>query len=300
MKKGLLLIISAVFTVYGCKTKETRFVFEHVHIPSVIQDKAEQREYLSYHYWDNMPWEDTSLLITPILIKQPYFEYLSVISELGLSKAEDRLKELAAKSSSSSKSVSEAFLQLFEETLDHPNSPMKHEKLYMAVLNEYIRNLNSNDPLKEKLNWDRELLNKNKVGDVCEDFKIVFTDGSVNSLHSISSEYILIFFFEPDCRVCKESLEYAQKSDIINRFKERNMVLAIYSGENITLFEEVAGSFPGGWRVGHDLNNMIALDRLYDRRASPSVFILDKEKKVLLKDGDIESAEALINKLLAK
>ena len=300
MKKGLLLIISALFIVYGCKTKETRFVFEHVHIPSVIQDKAEQREYLSYHYWDNMPWKDTSLSITPIIIKQPYFEYLSVINELGLSKAESRLKELAGKSSSSSKSVSETFLQLFEETLDNPNSPMRQERLYMAVIDEYIKNLDNGDPLKDRLIWERELLNKNKVGDTAEDFKIIFTDGSVNSLHSISSDYTFIFFFEPDCRVCKESMEYAQKSEIVNKFKDKNQILAIYTGENISLFEQVASSFPSGWRVGHDLNNMIALERLYDRRASPSVYILDKEKKVLLKDGDIESAEAIINKLLAK
>jgi hypothetical protein len=41
---------------------------------------------------------------------------------------------------------------------------------------------------------------------------------------------------------------------------------------------------------------MITRDRLYDRRASPSVYLLDKDKKVLLKDGDIETAEKIIEK----
>ena len=300
MKKGMLIIVSLFILTTGCKTDETRFVFEHVHIPSVIQDKAEQREYLSHHFWDSMPWNDSTININEKDLRQPYYEYLSVINGLGLSKAQDRLSELAEKTSNSSKDISESFLSLFEESLDHPNSPMRQEKLYISVIEVYIKNLDESNPAKNKLLWDRDLLIKNRIGDLAEDFQIVFYNGPVQSLHSILSDYTLIFFFEPDCSVCKESINYANNSQAINIFKDRYQIIAIYTGQDISSYEKVAHSFPAGWKVGQDLNNTITVKRLYDRRASPSVYILDKDKKVLMKDGDIKSAEELINIILTK
>ncbi|MBP9977951.1 MAG: hypothetical protein KBE96_01640, partial [Bacteroidales bacterium] len=126
---------------------------------------------------------------------------------------------------------------------------------------------------------------------------ILFSDGSSSNLHNIKSDFIMILFFEPDCNACKESISFAENSSIIKKFQERYISLAIYTGNDSYYLERGGSLFSKKWRVGSDLNSMITRERLYDRRASPSVYLLDKEKRVLLKDGDIATAEKIIEKI---
>ncbi|MBP9583681.1 MAG: hypothetical protein KBE26_00505, partial [Bacteroidales bacterium] len=93
------------------------------------------------------------------------------------------------------------------------------------------------------------------------------------------------------------SISFAENSAIIKKFQERYISLAIYTGNDSYYLERGGALFSKKWRVGSDLNSMITRERLYDRRASPSVYLLDKEKRVLLKDGDIATAEKIIEKI---
>ena len=296
--KTFRLFVILILILTGCKTKEESYSFTYSQLPSVIRDIAKQREYLSTHFWDNLPWDETTIRITADVIRRPYYEYLGIINETGFAKAEKHLKDLAYKSSSSTSYIAESFLLLFDESLNNPNSPLRHEKLYQTVIDEYIKNLPDTSSTKGKLQWERELLIKNRVGEISENFSILFTDGSISSLHSINSDYTLIFFFEPECNACKESIVYAENSQILLDFKSKNRILAIYTGHNFQAYEQAAITFPDDWRVGRDLNNMISYDRLYDRRASPSIYLLDNKKNVLMKDGDIDSVEKLIGELI--
>lgn len=298
MKKLLQIIIVLTLLITGCKSFEAGFKFERPDIPSMIQGELEQREYLSTHFWDKIPWNDSTVLMTSEMIRKPYYEFLGVINQLGLSKASKLLQELAARSASSSNSISNSFYVMFEESLNNPNSPMREESLYLIVIDEFIRNLLDNDELKNKLIWDRELIIKNREGEIAENFTISFADGSIASLRSIASKYTLIFFFDPDCNACKEGLLFAENSPVIQHFMSKYSALAIYTGEDIQSFERVAAVFPKGWKAGRDLNNMVINERLYDRRPSPSVYLLDKEKRVIMKDGDIETAEKIIEEFI--
>lgn len=296
MKKVLITIPLLLLLLTGCKENVKQYRFEYPHIPSVIQEKSEQREYLSLHFWDNLPWDDSTVNITEKHLRIPYYEYLELINDLGVSKAGKLLNDLASKSSQSTPSISSAFLILFEESLNHPNSPMRHDALYLNVVDAYIQYFPADSEERKRLIEEREILLKNRIGEISEDFTILFSDGSSSNLHNIKSDFIMILFFEPDCNSCKESISFAENSAIIKKFQERYISLAIYTGNDSYYLERGGSLFSKRWKVGSDLNGMITRDRLYDRRASPSVYLLDKDKKVLLKDGDIETAEKIIEK----
>lgn len=294
MKKVLITILLLLLVFAGCKEKSHVYRFEYTHIPSVIQEKSEQREYLSLHFWDNLPWDDSTVNITENHLRVPYYEYLQIIKDFGVSKAGKLLNDLAKKSSLSTKPISSSLLTLFEESLNDPNSPMRHDALYLNVIEAYIQNLPVFSEDRLRLIEEREMLLKNRIGEISEDFTILYSDGSTSTLHNIKSDYTLILFFEPNCRACKESIIFAEKSKIIKDFQKRFISLAIYTGNNSNYLESAQSLLRNTWKVGSDLNGMITRDKLYDRRASPSVYLLDKEKKVLLKDGDMESAEKFI------
>lgn len=289
MKKQLFVLLTLLIFFPGCNNVQREFEYSYPQIPSIIQDDVLRRAYLAEHYWDKVPWDDTTITISNDKLRKHFYEYLTLINETGLSQANILLNDLASKASSAPYSFTEPFLILFDESLNHPNSPMRHEGLYKSVVDIYIENLPEDSSIREKLKWERELLVKNSVGKIAEDFNILFEDGGVIKLHKIESELTLIYFFEPDCNSCKEGVSLAESNDAFSRFKKRHSVIAVYTGEDIRSYEMVAGSFPAGWKTGRDINNEVTVNRLYDRRASPSIYLLDKDKRVLIKDGDVES-----------
>jgi hypothetical protein len=68
----------------------------------------------------------------------------------------------------------------------------------------------------------------------------------------------------------------------------------------MAIWEAHSRTFPGNWEVGHDKDNMIVNESIYDRRASPSIYILDENKKVILKDASAYEAEAFIAEKIIK
>ena len=104
--------------------------------------------------------------ITEKHLRIPYYEYLELINDLGVSKAGKLLNDLASKSSQSSPSISSAFLILFEESLNHPNSPMRHDALYLNVVDAYIQYFPADSEERKRLIEEREILLKNRIGEI--------------------------------------------------------------------------------------------------------------------------------------
>jgi peroxiredoxin len=111
------------------------------------------------------------------------------------------------------------------------------------------------------------------------------TTGAWHELHKDESEYIVLFFWEPDCDHCVESAP--KLSDIYDKYKDKGVsIWAICTGydtpewrafikENNMNFLNVADN-----ATDEFLNN---LREAYDIYFTPEIFILDKDKKIITK-----------------
>ena len=54
---------------------------------------------------------------------------------------------------------------------------------------------------------------------------------------------------------------------------------------------------PSHWLSGYDPDGVIRADNIYYVRAIPSVYLLDGEKRILMKDADPHAAAAYIENL---
>ena len=83
--------------------------------------------------------------------------------------------------------------------------------------------------------------------------------------------------------------------EIINVLKEqpvissliksgRMAVLNIYIDEDIQAWRSYMSVYPEQWYNGFDPDLVVRNDELYNIRAIPSLYLLDKEKNVLMKD----------------
>ena len=77
----------------------------------------------------------------------------------------------------------------------------------------------------------------------------------------------------------------------------RLAVVNVYIDEDLSAWYEYMPIYPEDWYNGFDPNGVIRADTLYNVRAIPSLYLLDKDKIVLAKDAPQENVFAFLERL---
>ena len=118
------------------------------------------------------------------------------------------------------------------------------------------------------------------------DFSVMDMKGNYLHLYSINSPFLLLIFNHPECSLCHKTEENIESNSFIQRLliESKLKVLAITIDAERGEWERHA--YPKNWIVGLDVSKEIYSKRLYDIQRLPSLYLLDKEKRVLLKEAD--------------
>ena len=173
------------------------------------------------------------------------------------------------------------FLVLADKYLYDPNSPYRNDEQYLLFL-QYA----AEQQLQEYVNNPRyqkhyTLVQKNRVGHKAMDFAYTTQAGNKGRLYDLQGPYILLFFHDPDCEECqyvKQQLESQQKA-----FAQKGVqVVAVYIDDEVAQWQKV--EYPSAWLCVYaaDIDNKA----LYDIRALPTLYLLDAQKQVVVKDGN--------------
>ncbi|MDE5871297.1 MAG: DUF5106 domain-containing protein, partial [Muribaculaceae bacterium] len=89
----------------------------------------------------------------------------------------------------------------------------------------------------------------------------------------------------PECPHCPAILQKIARDPKVNAAINANAlkVLAIYAEGKRDVWEKTKSEMPSKWTVGYDLSDILDND-LYDLPAMPIVYLLDGEKRVIIKD----------------
>lgn len=84
-----------------------------------------------------------------------------------------------------------------------------------------------------------------------------------------------------------------KNAPIINQLLEqkRLTVLSIYPDEELDEWRKHLNEFPKEWVNGYDKTFAIKEQQLYDLKAIPTLYLLNKDKTVLLKDAPAQTIE---------
>ena len=136
-----------------------------------------------------------------------------------------------------------------------------------------------------------ELALKNRPGDPAADFTFLRRDGSRGRMSEIGAPYLLLYFNDPECDDCRRVKRQLAESPVLNRRLEdgRLRLLSIdVTGGNGTREQE---SVPPGWIDGCDEGEQLTRKEVYDLKAMPTLYLLDEQKRVVLKDTTPERIE---------
>lgn len=264
----------------------TKFVLPQ--IPPMLDTPELRADYLIRHYWDNVNFADTNYIHHPDITEQAWVDYIHILRVAPATLATTSLNSLFQRAKVNKK-VFHYFADLAEKYLYDPNSPMRNEELYIPVLDAMLEGNLLDETEKILPQGRRTLAEKNRPGRVAADFRYTLASGKSGSLHDVKAEYTLLFFNNPGCHACKEGIEELKHAPTINAEKQagRLKILAIYPDEEKEEWDKHLPDFPQEWINGYDKQLVIIKNNLYDLKAIPTLYLLDKDKKVLLKDATV-------------
>lgn len=188
--------------------------------------------------------------------------------------------------------------RLADTYLNSPASPFRNETLYIRLL----KSLLAVDSLPEEVKLRAEdrlhTASLNRPGTIATDFQFVDRNGNRHNLHRFAGEEFLLIFYDPECAHCSGILRHLANDEAIESAISHGSltVLAIYAEGKKDVWDDTKWDMPLNWTVGYDLTGILDKD-LYDLPAMPILYLLDAEKRVILKDP---YPQALHNFLLGK
>lgn len=266
------------------KTKEFRLP----DVPVTLTAPEDRAAYLSLHYWDHFDFADTSLISRPEITEQAFVDFLSILPYTNQAPAAvDTLFRRAA----TGQEMLYHFIGLSDKYLYEPNSPMHDEELHILVLRALLDNPRLSDTDKARPRYLLEMAMKNRPGDVAADFTVTCRDGRRRQLSGIKADYVLVYFNDPDCEDCHRVKELLSSSPVVNRLLEsgRLKLLSVCVEGKTPAWEKA--DFPKSWIDGYDDGRRLTREQVYDLKAMPTLYLLDAEKRVILKDASFKQVE---------
>ena len=175
------------------------------------------------------------------------------------------------------------FLTLAEKYLYDPNSPYRNNERYLQFLQYAATHQLADYTTNTRYKKHYTMVQKNRVGTPAADFPFTTQAGEEGHLYNLQSPYILLFFHDPDCEECqfvKQQLENQHA-----HFAQKGVqVMAVYIDDEIEAWK--SASYPPAWLSVYAPE--IDQQDLYNIKALPTLYLLDTQKRVLLKDVRLE------------
>lgn len=262
--------------------------FPFIEIPSLITQPEEQRNYYLKHYWDNYDFSDTVLVNNECVAEQGVAELLFVLLDSSTSDKQIQycFKQICC-SMEKYPHVYKVFSNLIDDYLYNPNSPYYSEKLYAFYL-ERILSSEMQESYKSTFRFKLDLIKRNNPGNIASSFVYYLPDGTKTSLAEtvVSGKYLVLFFYDPDCPQCHKIVDDMIADESLKKAVDdgKVTVLAVYTEGDEDVWLRSLNDMPESWIIGNDklfINN----NALYDLKAMPSLYLLDANKRVILKDA---------------
>ena len=292
-----------LFVLWACTLVQAQAQqsFPYPAIPDTLRSVEQRAGYLSEHYWDNYNFADTLLLKSKEVTEQGFVNFIDILNRFNLDNASKGVahKDIAQKGITrkditqkgiaqkditqqditqqgiacftrkafSNAAAKERFENLIEHYFEDQLSPVRNDRVYLIFLEEMKNSPCFDETEKERIAFKIKTTNKNLPGDIAINFKFKDENGKEHQLSDYKDQKVILYFYDPDCENCHEVSAWLKQQTIPADIK----VLKMIADNHISYI--------------YSLKNM------------PTIFLLDKENKVILKDC---TAQELIENISTK
>ena len=287
-----------LFALWACTLVQAQAQqsFPYPAIPDTLRSVEQRAGYLSEHYWDNYNFADTLLLKSKEMTEQGFVNFIDILNRFNLDYASKGVahKDIAQKDITrkditrkgiaqkditqkgiacftrkafSNAAAKERFENLIEHYFEDQLSPVRNDRVYLIFLEEMKNSPCFDETEKERIAFKIKTTNKNLPGDIAINFKFKDESGKEHQLSDYKDQKVILYFYDPDCENCHEVSAWLKQQTIPADIKVIKMIA----------------------------DNHISY--MYSLKNMPTIFLLDKENKVILKDC---TAQELIENISTK
>lgn len=260
--------------------------FVHPHIPDTIEDENGRLEFFILQYWDNYDFEDPYIFLEGDLM----LEYFVRLKDVPYSVSNESIFQTLSNASKSNLIFS-LFIDAYRIYLMNPDSYFCDYERYLAVAEFVLANEKIPQSKKSDFLLEKEIILTNRIGDPATDFVVRDKNGNPIELYNTEADYVLLFFHNPNCGICVENKEMLSNSKIINKMIDEGKlkVFTVCPYDEYELWSNT--EYPENWLNGFDKEGQINRNKLYYFIESSSLYLLDKNKRILKKDIRLELLE---------
>lgn len=261
--------------------------------------------FVKSHYWDDVDFADSSLLRTPFFEKKldDYYKYYvspepdSIISDVNYMLLASRESE-------------EMFHYLLGKFTDKYINPeiMGQDKVFIFLFNNFFSKGDTswlNEKQREYVFNRAYFLMANQIGEAGANMLLTSLSEKPQSLYDVKAPYTFVVFWDPNCGHCKETLPVI---DSIYKAKWKAMGVQIFAVniDNKSLKEwktYIKDHHIEDWVHVYETNaqreavlksGQPNFRQLYDVYQTPTLFLLDKDKRIIAKKLDVEKFDQVL------
>lgn len=267
-------------------------VFTLPEVPVMLQSPEDRLDFVVRHYWDCFDFTDTAYIHVPDVTEQALVDYMDLLVRVPSALSDSCLTGVLRQASQERRMLG-YFASTLRRYLFDPNSPLRNEELYGPVGRFLASSPLVDEAVRSRAAHDLKLIGMNRVGSLAADFVYTLPSGAQKRMHDLRSPYTLLLFYNPDCHGCAETLAAMKASAVLNGADVARQVkiLAFYPDEDHDIWMKHRNEIPDGWVNSYDKELVVLSEERYDLKAMPTLYLLDKDKKVLLKDASVKEIE---------
>lgn len=306
MKTRLLPALCCVLLLVSCadrnSSREVRIrPFPLPEAPGMITDMLERQEYLTGHYWDGFfegEWPTDSAHVLGIAdaeVEQNISTFILLLEGQPMDKAQADVRRLfdmieQKQAADTSSLVYLRMTELVSKYLYDPNSPVRSEDYYLPFVEGMAKSRFTDDARRAGYEFELRMCRMNPCGSKVPDFGFRDIGGRSSTLYAVDAEYTMLFFSNPGCNYCRDIIDEIESRPYIDALIADGTlaIVNIYIDGEVDKWKAYAPIYPDNWINAYDYAQVINSDRLYFVRAIPSLYLLDRGKRVIYRDAPLE------------
>ena len=259
--------------------------------PVTHQDSIDNYNFYKAHYWDGISFMDDRIIRTPFFLPKLERYYREVMPQASDSIIKDADYKLLL-----ARTAPEMYKYLLNWLTDEYINPkyMGQDAIFVHLFEKYhSKGLSSwlNEKQMDIITRRAYMQMANLIGEKAANLEMVDTAGKPSALYDLQAEYTVIIFWDPTCGHCKEEVP---RIDSIYRasWKASNVrIYAVLSEDqkpewlkylnehhitdwtNVYETKEMTDAVKASQRPG--------FRQLYDVTSTPTLYLLDKEKRII-------------------
>jgi len=252
--------------------------------------------YQKNHYWDNIDLNDSRLLRTPIFASRLKNYFTNILIQ-----APDSLKPEVERFIAKTAANKDVYQYCISYLLNHFNKSniMSHDDVFVFIAEKYYLSGKApwaNKELIDKLQDRVTKLKPNLIGKIAPNLVMESETGEYYALEQVKAKYTVLYFWEPDCSHCMK--ETPKLYELYNKVKDKGVkVYAVCTQYKKDEWTKAIAEKGYDWINVWDANYNSNFRSLYDITSTPTLYLLDKDKKILAKRISVETLEQILNEI---